>query len=211
MRDRVIDRLSIGFIPLAFERTEDEAGVHTTITSLDLREVSLVPFPAYDGATVTEVRNKPTTERNTPMTDAPAYALASDLDDLRADMTAMEQRASLAAAERGTAPAVDTRTPGEALKAIINNPEYRASIDALMTRAFDGATSSADATLTHPQWIKDLIRLVDKPNVVAGLFATSSLPAEGMNLDFTELDTNSRQVRRSCRPAGRLPLPGRHA
>lgn len=209
VRDGVIDRLSIGFVPLAFERTEDEAGVHTTITSLDLREVSLVPFPAYDGATVTEVRNKPTTERKPPtMTDnAPAYALASDLDDLRADITAMEQRASLAAAaERGTAPAVDARTPGEALKAIIHDPEYRASIDALMTRAFDGATSSADATLTHPQWIKDLIRLVDKPNVVAGLFATGSLPAEGMNLDFAELDTNSLTVKVQENEGDDLPL-----
>lgn len=208
VRDGVIDRLSIGFIPLAFERTEDEAGIHTTITSLDLREVSLVPFPAYDGATVTEVREQPTTERNTPtMTDnAPAYALASDLDDLRADITAMEQRASLAAAERGTATAVDARTPGEALKAIVNDEAYRASIDALMTRAFDGATSSADTTLAHPQWIKDLMRLVDKPNVVAGLFATGPLPAEGMNLDFTELDTNSLSVKVQENEGDDLPL-----
>lgn len=208
VRDGVIDRLSIGFIPLTFERTEDEAGMHTTITSLDLREVSLVPFPAYDGAAVTEVRTQPTpTERTTPMTDAPAYALAADLDDLRADITAMEQRASLAAAaERSAAPAVDARTPGEALKAIVNDEAYRASIDALMTRAFDGATSSADATLTHPQWIKDLIRLVDKPNVVAGLFATGALPAEGMNLDFTELDTNSLSVKVQENEGDDLPL-----
>lgn len=209
VRDGVIDRLSIGFIPLAFERTEDEAGVHTTITSLDLREVSLVPFPAYDGATVTEVREQPTpTERNTPtMTDnAPAYALASDLDDLRADITAMEQRASLAAAERGTAPAVDARTPGEALKAIVNDEAYRASIDDLMRRAYDGTVSSADSTLTHPQWIKDLVRLVEKPNVVAGLFATGPLPAEGMNLDFTELDTNSLSVKVQENEGDDLPL-----
>ena len=207
VRDGVIDRLSIGFIPLAFERTEDEAGLHTTITSLDLREVSLVPFPAYDGATVTEVRNQPTPERTNPMTDAPAYALASDLDDLRADITAMEQRATLAAtAARGTAPAADTRTPGEALKAIINDEAYRASIDDLMMRAYDGTVSTADSTLTRPQWIKDLVRLVEKPNVVAGLFATGPLPAEGMNLDFTELDTNSLSVSVQENEGDDLPL-----
>lgn len=204
--DGVIDRLSIGFIPLAYERTEDEAGLHTTITSLDLREVSLVPFPAYDGATVTEVRNQPTPERTHPMTDAPTYALASDLDDLRADITAMEQRATLAAAARGTAPAVDARTPGEALKAIINDEAYRASIDDLMMRAYDGTVSTADSTLTHPQWIKDLVRLVEKPNVVAGLFATGPLPAEGMNLDFTELDTNSLSVSVQENEGDDLPL-----
>lgn len=206
VRDGVIDRLSIGFIPLAYERTEDEAGLHTTITSLDLREVSLVPFPAYDGATVTEVRNQSTPERTHPMTDAPTYALASDLDDLRADITAMEQRATLAAAARGTAPAVDARTPGEALKAIINDEAYRASIDDLMMRAYDGTVSTADSTLTHPQWIKDLVRLVEKPNVVAGLFATGPLPAEGMNLDFTELDTNSLSVSVQENEGDDLPL-----
>lgn len=206
VRDGVIDRLSIGFIPLAYERTEDEAGLHTTITSLDLREVSLVPFPAYGGATVTEVRNQPTPERTHPMTDAPTYALASDLDDLRADITAMEQRATLAAAARGTAPAVDARTPGEALKAIINDEAYRASIDDLMMRAYDGTVSTADSTLTHPQWIKDLVRLVEKPNVVAGLFATGPLPAEGMNLDFTELDTNSLSVSVQENEGDDLPL-----
>lgn len=195
VKDGVIDRLSIGFIPLTYERTEDEAGLHTTITSLDLREVSLVPFPAYDGATVTEVRNQPTpTERTTPMTDAPAYALASDLDDLRADITAMEQRATLAAAERGTAPAADTRTPGEAIKALIHDEAYRAEIAAIQTRAFNGTPSSGDATMVVPNWIKDLTRIVDKPNVLAGLFSRGALPADGMELDFTELATNTLTV-----------------
>lgn len=193
VRDGVIDRLSIGFIPLTFERTEDEAGVHTTITSLELREVSLVPFPAYDGATVTEVRNKPTPERKTTMTDAPAYALASDLDDLRADITAMEQRAAMAAmtpADR----AADTRTPGDAIKALVTDEAYRAEISDLQTRAFNGATSSDDATMVVPEWLKDLTRLVDKPNVLAGLFSTGPLPADGMELDFTELSTNTLTV-----------------
>lgn len=196
VRDGVIDRLSIGFVPLAFERTEDEAGVHTTITSLDLREVSLVPFPAYDGATVTEVREQPTpTERNTPtMTDnAPAYALASDLDDLRADLTAIEQRAALADLTPATR-AADTRTPGQALKDLISDDAYRAEIADLQTRAFAGTTSSADATMTTPVWMKDLTRLSDKPNVLAHLFSTGSLPDDGLELEFTELATNTLQV-----------------
>ena len=195
VRDGVIDRLSIGFIPLTFERTEDEAGVHTTITSLDLREVSLVPFPAYDGATVTEIREQPTpTERNTPtMTDTPEYALAADLDDLRADLTAMEQRAALADLTPATR-AADTRTPGQALKDLISDEAYRAEIADLQTRAFAGTTSSADATMTTPVWMKDLTRLVDKPNVLAHLFSTGPLPDDGLELEFTELATNTLQV-----------------
>lgn len=196
VRDGVIDRLSIGFAPLETIRTEDEKGTHTTITSLALREVSLVPFPAYETAAITEVRTKPTalTERNTPtMTDTTEYALAADLDDLRADLTAIEQRAAMAAMTPA-ARAADTRTPGEAIKALVADEAYRAEISDLQTRAFNGATSSADATMVVPEWIKDLTRLVDKPNVLAGLFATGPLPADGMELDFTELATNTLAV-----------------
>lgn len=196
VRDGVIDRLSIGFAPLETVRTEDERGTHTTITSLALREVSLVPFPAYQTAAITEVRTQPTapTERNTPtMTETTEYALAADLDDLRADLTAIEQRAALADKTPATR-AADTRTPGEAIKALVTDEAYRAEIADLQTRAFNGAKSSADATMVVPEWIKDLTRLVDKPNVLAGLFSTGPLPDEGMELDFTELATNTLRV-----------------
>lgn len=196
VRDGVIDRLSIGFAPIETTRTEDERGTHTTITSLALREVSLVPFPAYSTAAITEVRTEQTTtpERNTPtMTDTTEYALAADLADLRADLTAIEQRAALAD-QTPAKRAADTRTPGEAIKALVTDEAYRAEIADLQTRAFNGAKSSADATMVVPEWIKDLTRLVDKPNVLAGLFATGSLPADGMELDFTELATNTLRV-----------------
>lgn len=196
VRDGVIDRLSIGFAPLETTCTEDERGTHTTITSLALREVSLVPFPAYQTAAITEVRTQPTAtpERNNPtMTDTTEYALAADLDNLRADLTAMEQRAALAEKTPATR-AADTRTPGEAIKALVTDEAYRAEIADLQTRAFNGTKSSADATMVVPEWIKDLTRLVDKPNVLAALFSTGSLPADGMELDFTELATNTLRV-----------------
>lgn len=195
VRDGVIDRLSIGFAPLETVRTEDERGTHTTITSLALREVSLVPFPAYSTAAITEVRTQQTdpTERNPTMTDTTEYALAADLADLRADLTAIEQRAALADKTPATR-AADTRSPGEAIKALVTDEAYRAEIADLQTRAFNGTKSSADATMVVPEWIKDLTRLVDKPNVLASLFATGSLPADGMELDFTELATNTLRV-----------------
>lgn len=208
VRDGVIDRLSIGFAPLETIRTEDEKGTHTTITSLALREVSLVPFPAYETAAITEVRTQPTAtpERNTPtMTETTEYALAADLADLRADMTAIEQRAAMAAMTPA-ARADDTRTPGEAIKALVTDEAYRAEISDLQTRAFNGATSAADATMVVPEWIKDLTRLVDKPNVLASLFSTGPLPADGMELDFTELSTNTLSVNEQTAEGADLQL-----
>uniref|UniRef100_A0AAU8HXI6 Head maturation protease n=1 Tax=Decurrovirus sp. TaxID=2832697 RepID=A0AAU8HXI6_9CAUD len=207
VRDGVIDRLSIGFAPLETTRTEDERGTHTTITSLALREVSLVPFPAYQTAAITEVRNQPTNhpERNTPMSDTPEYALAADLADLRADVTAMEQRASLAAVTPETR-AADTRTPGEALKALASDEAYRAAIADMHARAFNGTKSGSDATMVVPEWVKDLTRLADKPNVLAHLFSTGSLPADGLELDFTELATNTLRVDEMLDEGENLPL-----
>lgn len=140
VRDGVIDRLSIGFMPLETEAREDDKGTHTTIKTLALREVSLVPWPAYHSAAITEVRNEPTKTERKIMTDTPAYALASDLADLRADLTAIEQRAALA----DMTPAetrVDTRSPGAALKAILTDESYREEIsppDARLQRRDDG-------------------------------------------------------------------------
>jgi HK97 family phage prohead protease/HK97 family phage major capsid protein len=189
VRDGVIDRLSIGFMPLASDVREEEDGTHTTITSLDLREVSLVPWPAYDTARVTEVRNTHTPKEPMPM-PAPQYATPADLDEVRADITDLAQRLALAQAAPA-APAVDARSAGAALKAIVTDPEYRASYDAIVVRAYDGTKSAADSTMPTPEWIGDLTRLIDKPNILKGLFSTGSLPAEGMSIEFTELATNT--------------------
>lgn len=205
VRDGVIDRLSIGFMPLETEAREDDRGTHTTIKTLALREVSLVPWPAYHSAAITEVRNEQTqTERNI-MTDTPAYALASDLADLRADLTAIEQRAALADMTPAETRA-DTRSPGAALKAILTDESYREEISRLQTRAFNGATTGADATIVYPEWVKDLTRIVDKPNVLASLFSTGPLPSEGMELDFTELATNTLAVNEQATEGSDLVL-----
>jgi HK97 family phage major capsid protein len=54
LRDGTLDRLSVGFVPV--EHTVDEETGTVTRTKVDLKEISVVPFPAYDGAKVSEVR-----------------------------------------------------------------------------------------------------------------------------------------------------------
>lgn len=88
IRDGVVRSSSIGFTPIASEITEDENGLHVRHTAIDVREVSLVPFPAYAGAAVTAVRSATdlNTKENTAMTDAPA------IDPARID--SLEERAA---------------------------------------------------------------------------------------------------------------------
>lgn len=179
-RDGAIDRFSIGFVPLFSDTFRDEDGnTHVVHTSIEVREVSLVPFPAYNNAVVTEVRSTPEPVKETPMTDT----LTPALDEINERMTSLEQ-AFASAATPAPAPAVDTRSAGEVLKALITGDENE-------TRAYNGTVSSADGTMTRPTWIGDLTRLVDSVNPLKALFQTGALPPDGLNLEYTELATNS--------------------
>lgn len=178
-RDGAIDRFSIGFVPLASDTTRDEDGnTHVVHTSIAVREVSLVPFPAYNNAVVTEVRSTPE-PKETPMTDT----MSPVFDEINERMASLEQ-AFAAAAAPAPAPVVDTRSAGEVLKALIAGDENE-------TRAYNGTVSSADGTMTRPTWIGDLTRLVDSVNPLKALFQTGALPPDGLNLEFTELATNT--------------------
>lgn len=178
-RDGAIDRFSIGFVPLFSDTFRDEDGnTHVVHTSIAVREVSLVPFPAYNNAVVTEVRSTPEPEKETPMTDT----LTPALDEINERMASLEQ--AFAASAPAPAPAVDTRSAGEVLKALVTGDENE-------TRAYNGTVSSADGTMTRPTWIGDLTRLVDSVNPLKALFQTGALPPDGLNLEFTELATNS--------------------
>lgn len=178
-RDGAIDRFSIGFVPLASDTRDEDGNTHVVHTSIEVREVSLVPFPAYNNAVVTEVRSTPEPVKETPMTDT----LTPALDEINERMASLEQ-AFAAAATPALAPAVDTRSAGEVLKALITGDETE-------IRAYNGTVSSADGTMTRPTWIGDLTRLVDSVNPLKALFQTGPLPPDGLNLEFTELATNT--------------------
>lgn len=179
-RDGAIDRFSIGFVPLFSDTFRDEDGnTHVVHTAIEVREVSLVPFPAYNNAVVTEVRSTPEPVKETPMTDT----LTPALDEINERMASLEQ-AFASAATPAPAPAVDTRSAGEVLKALITGDENE-------TRAYNGTVSSADSTMTRPTWIGDLTRLVDSVNPLKALFQTGALPPDGLNLEYTELATNN--------------------
>lgn len=58
VRDGVLDRLSVGFLPIKDDLTEDHEAKTRTITRVEvlLREVSIVSFPAYPAAQITDTR-----------------------------------------------------------------------------------------------------------------------------------------------------------
>ncbi|QTX04116.1 HK97 family phage prohead protease [Agromyces archimandritae] len=190
-RDGVLTRHSVGF---RFDQYQvDESGdiPHITHTRAKVHEVSLVPFPAYDGAVVTDVRHahQPTT-KETPMDpEETVRELATELEHTRNAVDELERRFTMDSAP--AAPAPDTRSAGEVLRAIVAGDETTiAAYNQLMERAYTGGTT-ADAPI-QDAWIGDLTRLFDASSgVLAAAFSTGSLPAQGMTMEWGELASNT--------------------
>lgn len=200
-RDGVLDGLSIGFEPLEYHMERDDDGNDVIVYDrVRVREVSLVPFPAYPSARVTDVRHDtttrtaPTDQKETTMTnETPDQQREGDMRELREAVEDV-QRSLVTIKENGVGPAtpiVDTRSAGEILKAIAAGDESTIrAYNEIMERAYAGGTS-ADAAIKDG-WVGDLTRIFDASSgVLADTFSTGVLPAEGMNVEFSELDTNS--------------------
>lgn len=195
-RDGVIDRFSIGFKPIEHLETKDDDGTITiTHTKVLVREVSLVPFPAYDGAALTEVRHQ---QKEEPMT-ASTIDLTEDVAEIREGLDDLTRSVALLAdTELTPTEPVEERSIGALLKAAIKEDEtaiaslQRATDAAFAHRDYDGGTV-ADA-IAKDAWVGDLTRILEGTGGVHTLFATGALPKEGMSIEYGQLKTDTTQV-----------------
>lgn len=106
LRDGVIDKFSIGFEPVEHS-VDDETGA-VTRTQIRVREVSLVPFPAYEDASVAQVRQAATDNQKEPnMGDT---VTSADLSEIRTSIEDLGREISL------------VQTPNEAAE---TGPQFR--------------------------------------------------------------------------------------
>lgn len=190
-RDGAVDRMSIGFTPIEQTETKDDDGRrHITRTRVQVREVSLVPFPAYEGAKVSSVRhtNPAPREEAPPMEDE-----NQEVNELRTAVEDLTRQISLI----GTAddgPTTDTfRSIGEYVRAAVTGDERATEALANAVRAFDPETDqvSADGIL-QDQWIGDIVELASQAQPVLQAFGgTGTLPAEGLNVEWGVLEDDS--------------------
>lgn len=213
VRDGVIDSLSIGFEGLDYRSETREDGSEAIVwTRVRIREVSLVSFPAYESATVTEVRSRPTptpSPEGTPnMTDQ--TLTRADLDSALQPFSGMEEQirqvqtkiATLGEAD-ATPAAPRFRSFGEFIRAYhrgdqearsLQESYLAASADHTLhnQRAYDGSVL-AD-TIARDPWVGDAIRLIDRGRKVLNSFQTAPLPAEGNRLEYGVLTSNTVKV-----------------
>lgn len=119
LRDGALNAVSIGFQPLEDEK--DPANPrHVIRKRARLHEVSLVTFPAYEQATVEEIRNNQPLEAKTEKdTIKMENNFSADINELRAGLEEITQeiRAGLTPPAPTVHPLAEYRSAGEYVKA----------------------------------------------------------------------------------------------
>lgn len=185
VKDGAISQFSIGFRERDYSDEKTKDGVLRTQTGIDLMEVSLVPFPAYETTEITEIRANTKGVNN--MKDEELSAIRADIVDLK--------RALAGGIHPAGKPAQDRRSIGQVLKAIAAEDKNTIDqVNALNKRADDAAVMADAGNLQKPAWVGFVQKLIDDANPLATLFASGTLPASGMSLEYGVIKENTVKV-----------------
>jgi len=180
LRAGSIDRLSVGFQPIEYRRNEDGS---ITYTKVLVREVSLVPHPAYDAAAITHVRTAQPA-RKEPIMETETITRAEF--ETQADAIAVLERQFATLPTQAPAAAIpEFRSIGEFVRAIANQDEAALNLH----RDFAGGIL-ADAVVKD-SWIGEYIHFVEARRRIFNQFGKGVLPAEGANVEYAQLKSNS--------------------
>jgi HK97 family phage prohead protease len=189
LQDGVLNRFSVGFIPV--ENIHDG---NTLVRALvDLKEVSVVPFPAYDGAKISEVREEiEIDEIAEPLIEQESEPMSENIElDVR---TALDEVAELRrVVEAGmtveTAPAAELkfRSQGEFVKALASGDADAKEL------AIRTASTSAD-TVALPGWLGYIDNLIANNRPTVSAFSRAALPAAGLTVEYAQVSSNTLAV-----------------
>lgn len=183
LEDGVINKFSVGFVMRDSKVNDDRTRI---VTDAFVREVSLVSFPWYSDATVTEVRENDTDpevpDSANPKEDTVEEITPTDsgLAEVRESIQMLEREVASITKVEAAAPTY--RSAGAFLKAIVDGDENAAKV---MDRAYEGATT-ADSVVTPIDF--NLIRLVEGANPLGAVFGRGVTPATGMAITFAQVD-----------------------
>lgn len=193
LRDGVLTKLSIGFEPVEYEVNVDENTGEETITHtlVRAREFSLVPFPAYETAAISEVRHH---KENTTVDTLTRQSLNEAINPLTEDLETVKR--SLALLEENAQhrpaghPADQFRSIGEYVAAAARGDERALELHkSFQNRAAEGVTSADVPTPKNGEnFLGTMIRFVEQRRHLANLFTHAPLPAKGMTVEYAQFD-----------------------
>ena len=184
LRDGVINKFSVGF--MAVEQTREADLV--TRTLVDLKEVSLVSFPAFAGASVSEVREESTVAEV--VADSIQTKETNMSENMELDVRAVQDEVAEIRRELELVktPTIATnafetkfRSQGEYAKALVSGDQ-----DAVeLFRA-----TSADAAL-RPAFVGYINNLINSGRPTLNAFSIQALPATGLTVEYAQVNTNT--------------------
>lgn len=202
LKDGALKSVSIGFRsdPETMEIIETKERTEIVHHRAKLLEVSLVAFPAYENAAVTNFRNIKSTneERKAMNMDTEALnEIRSTLDEYSRRFDSLDER--LAGATEAT-PAASFRSYGEYVKAFAEGGD-------LAMRAYDGAATKDLGESLRPAWLdRTLTQMVEKQRITNLFHHAYDLPATGMSLEFPVFAEDSLVVERQKAEGDDLPF-----
>lgn len=180
VKDGAIRSFSVGFIPVIDEK-KDKTIIRKKV---NLKEVSLVAFPAYENASVTEVREENTQEEISMENQTVDYANA--IAEVRNHAEELERRLDVIASEKvSTSAKPQFRSYGEYVKAV-------ASGDVDAHREFTGPTT-ADSIMKNA-WVSDVIQVLNAGRPSWSVLSSAALPADGNNVEYPVRVVNGTDV-----------------
>lgn len=187
MRHGSLNKVSIGFIPV--EQTRD--GNTITRTKIDLREISIVPQPAFSNASIKEVREENLAETETEIKENMENEnLELDVRQL-ADEVAEVRRLAESKVETAApaAPAfMKFRSQGEYAKALATGDSEAAELIRTYTPGDSGDTYNL------PGWVGFINNLINLNRPSWGVFSKGVLPASGLTVDYAKVTSNGTAV-----------------
>lgn len=182
IKDGGIRSFSVGFIPLVDEK-QDRKIVRKKV---DLKEVSLVAFPAYENASVVEIREEIQEEKSMENTNTDA---STQIAEVRSFAEELERKIEVLSTAKTATPASPAfRSFGEYAKAVAAGDEKAITLH----RDFLGG-KIADS-ISNNAWVKTTIDILDKGRPTFSAFNTQALPAEGMYVEYVKLQSDTTAV-----------------
>jgi HK97 family phage prohead protease/HK97 family phage major capsid protein len=183
MRDGALNKFSVGFVPVSQEKD----GSTITRTKVSLKEVSVVPFPAYAGASITEVREETPSEPEIITESESELENNIELDVRSVQDEVAELRRVVESGVSPVAPQAPEymkyRSFGEYAKAFASNDP--AAVELART-----ASTSAD-TYAAPGYIGYINKLIQSNRPSWNVWSSAALPAQGMTAEYAAITGNT--------------------
>jgi HK97 family phage prohead protease len=187
LQDGVLNRFSVGFFPVK-DRKEGQTIVRELV---DLKEVSVVPFPAFEGAKITEVRSEIEAEEVEEEAETPNETESETMENIELDVRSVQDEVAELRRVIEAGQSVDTAAPaimkfrsqGEYAKALLVGDE-----DA---KALARAASTSADTVALPGFLGFINNLIDNNRPALSVFSRAALPAAGLTVEYAQVSANT--------------------